>query len=340
MRLALSLCSVLALGCGKSSGTPKVAPSDGPEAKALPPTPAVVAPQVDAGAVDLATTDTANDTDAANDTDTANVAPEDLHCKRQPFASSIPIAEASGATWMPDTSLLVIGDSGTDGAFLRLSSADGSVLTKGKLPLDSGASDDLEGLSRIGSTLFGITSSGYMREWEPKGDTFVLARKSYSIARKGDTKSVCASAKDSNCGPNYEGLCLLDTAADAKPSDDAPCVGYAAAKARGSLVCLVRRPDGRLAARPEHTISVANPKTLSGCHFDPQGRLWFGNNVFAANTVGLIEDHQHVKSAKITRVGALGLGFAEAIAVGTGGQVFRFSDTTGSPSLLDKYICR
>ena len=336
MRLALSLCTVLALGCGKSSGTPKVAPSDAPEAKASP----ITTPMAATPAAVPRPPDTAAEGSAkADDADDAKDA-EDLHCKRQPFASKIPIAEASGATWMPDTSLLVIGDSGTDGAFLRLNSADGSVLTKGKLPLDSGASDDLEGLSRIGSTLFGITSSGYMREWEPKGDTFVLSRKSYSIALKGDTKSVCASAKDSNCGPNYEGLCLLDTAADAKPSDDAPCVGYAAAKARGSLVCLVRRPDGRLAARPEHTISVAAPKTLSGCHFDPKGRLWFGNNVFAANTVGLIEGHQHPKSAKITRIGALGLGFAEAIAVGTGGQVFRFSDTTGSPSLLDKYICR
>ncbi len=306
------------LACGKSSGSQSQAPGDGPVAEVK--TQATATKPVDAAPKRSSSLE--------------------LDCKRQPFASKIPIAEASGATWMPDSSLLVVGDSGTNGAFLRLSSADGSVLAKGKLPLDTGASDDLEGLSRIGSTLFGITSSGYVREWEASDEGFRLTRKSYSIAEKGDTKSVCASSQDSNCGPNYEGLCLVHAPKAAIRGERAPCVGYAVAKARGSLVCLTRKSDGRLAVRPGHTISVAAPKTLSGCHFDSSGRLWFGNNVFAANSVGFIEGHDHPSSAAITRVGALGLGFAEAIAIGTDGQVFRFSDTTGSPSLLDKYICR
>ncbi len=259
----------------------------------------------------------------------------EIRCERQPFAAKAPIAEASGATWMPDATLLVVGDSGTNGAYLSLSSTDGSVLSSGSLPLDRGASDDLEGLSRIGSTIYGITSSGYVREWKESGGEFALTRKSYSVAAKGDRKSVCASAMDSNCGPNYEGLCLLPHA-----SPTAACVGFAAAKARGELVCLTQEKDGRLRANPKHTIRVASPKTLSGCHFGQDGQLWFGNNVFAANSVGVVTNYQSADSATITRLGPLGLGFSEAIAVGPDAQVYRFSDTTGSPSLLDAYLCR
>ena len=329
--LAWIAIAAASVACGKSSGGAKAGSSDAPASQAS----AAPAPSAAASAKP--------DAEKTND-EKANLAAtkpgEELSCKRQPFASKIPIAEASGATWMQDDTLLVIGDSGTNGAFLRLHSGDGSVLGKGALPLDSGASDDLEGLSRIGSTIYAMTSSGYMREWKPSGDAFELVRKSYSIAPKGDTKHACASARDSNCGPNYEGLCLLEAASEPAPNDKAPCVGFAASKARGELVCLIRDAKGRLAVRPQHTISVAAPKTLSGCHFDADDKLWFGNNVFAANSVGFVEGYQAPKSATITRLGALGLGFAEAIALGPDGQVFRFSDTTRSPSLLDKYICR
>ena len=332
--LAWIAIAVATVACGKSSGGAKAGPSDAPASQAN------VAPEL---AVDASATPRGAKTDEEKSNEerlAANTPDKELSCKRQPFASRIPIAEASGATWMEDDTLLVIGDSGTNGAFLRLHSGDGSVLNKGALPLDSGASDDLEGLSRIGSTIYAITSSGFMREWKPSGDAFELARKSYSIAPKGDTKHACASARDSNCGPNYEGLCLLAAASEITANDKAPCVGFAASKARGELVCLTHDAKGRLALRPQHTISVAAPKTLSGCHFDADGKLWFGNNVFAANSVGFVEGYQTPKSATITRLGALGLGFAEAIALGPDGQVVRFSDTTGSPSLLDKYICR
>jgi len=327
--LAWIAIAVATVACGKSSGGAKAGPSDAPAPHAN------VAPAL---AVDASAKP---DVEKTRDEALAATKPDkELSCKRQPFASKIPIAEASGATWMEDDTLLVIGDSGTNGAFLRLHSGDGSVLSKGALPLDSSASDDLEGLSRIGSTVYAITSSGFMREWKPSGDAFELVRKSYSVAPKGDTKHACASARDSNCGPNYEGLCLLEDASETTPNDKAPCVGFAASKARGELVCLTQDAKGRLAVRPQHTIPVAAPKTLSGCHFDADGKLWFGNNVFAANSVGFVEGYQAPKSATITRLGALGLGFAEAIALGPDGQVVRFSDTTGSPSLLDKYICR
>ncbi len=261
--------------------------------------------------------------------------PVELECTRQPFASKIDIAEASGATWMADGTLLVIGDSGTNGAFLRLSAETGVILSRGNLPLDDGASDDLEGLSRIGDNVYALTSSGYIREWVAKGDKFKLTQKSYRLAQAEDQDLACASGKSTNCGPNFEGLCLMPD-----PPASAPCVGFAASKALGQLICLQQQDDGRLSLVANHTISVARPKTLSGCHFDEEGRLWFGNNVFAASSVGYITGHERPKMAVITRVGALGLGFPEAIVVGPGSLVYRFSDTMGAPSLLDKYICR
>ncbi len=305
MKKTLSISCVLVLiGCGKArdSAPPVSAPPKAQELQTLPP---------------------------------SNVPAEELDCSRQPFASTIDIAEASGATWMADETLLVIGDSGTNGAFLTLNSESGVILSGGKLPLDDGASDDLEGLSRIGDRVYALTSSGYMREWVAKGEGFDLVQKSYRLARAEDKDLTCASGKSTNCGPNFEGLCLISD-----PAPSAPCVGFAAAKALGRLICLRQETDGRLSLVADHTISVASPKTLSGCHFDEEGRLWFGNNVFAANAVGFVTGHQQPESAVITRVGSLGLGFPEAIAVGPKGQVYRFSDTMGAPSLLDKYICR
>lgn len=319
--IAISAYALLALSCGKSSGPSKGSVIDASQRSSSPAEPSVSQTEPPSS-LDATTPTERDDGDAA------------LHCERQPYPTTIDLAEASGATWMSDGSLLVVGDSGRNGAYLQLHAGDGSVLSSGNLPLDDRASDDLEGLSRIGDTIYGITSSGRMREWKAKGKRFSLTRTSYSIAAKGDTKNACASAHDSNCGPNYEGLCLRPNA-----PGDGSCVGYVAAKATGKLLCLKQKRDGRLAIAPEHFIEVASPKTLSGCHFDGD-RLWFGNNVFAANAVGFVTGHENPNSAVITRLGALGLGFPEAIANGPAGEVYRFSDTAKSPSLLDKYICR
>lgn len=260
---------------------------------------------------------------------------EDVQCASQPFAASAPLAEASGATVLADGSLLVVGDSGTHGAFVRLSADTGKVLQEGKLPLDKRASDDLEGLARMDGRLFGITSSGWMREWRMDGESFSLVRKSYALAKYDKDELVCKSARDTNCAQNYEGLCLR-----AKPPAAGQCAGFAAAKATGNLLCLTLGADGRLALDASRSIHVAAPKTLSGCHFDETDRLWFGSNFFAANMIGIVEEWHEPKDAVITRLGSVGIGFPEAIAVGPAGQVFRFSDTARSPSLLSKYICR
>jgi hypothetical protein len=260
---------------------------------------------------------------------------QEVNCERQPFAATVDLAEASGATLLDDGSLLVIGDSGTFGAYALLDASTGERISEGKLEIDKNASDDLEGLSTMDGRIYAITSSGWMREWSVKEGSFSLAETSYALAPNDSQGLLCESAHATNCAQNYEGLCLQKRRPDA-----GACAGFAAAKATGRLICLQLDEHNKLHLDPSRSIQVASPRSLSGCDFDDEGRLWFGNNFFAASAIGFVEDWQSAKDAVITRVGSVGLGFPEAIALGKQGQVFRFSDTAGSPSLLSKYICR
>jgi hypothetical protein len=272
-------------------------------------------------------------------------------CTRQEFASPLPLAEASGATYLPDPEapvLLVVGDSGTRGAFLELDPATGKVLASGRLPLGHGASDDLEGLTLIGETIYGLTSSGWMRHWrrhrKRSGDArYQLVAGPYPVAEPGadDEGLVCASARDVNCGRNYEGLCLRDA-----PDPAATCAGFAVSKADGKLYCLTLQPDGRVLARAEDPIAVGPPETLTGCDFVPgaaagaaEDLVWVGSNAFAFNRVFTVAGWQTPASARVSLVGILGSGFGEALAVAPGGAVYRFSDTANARSLADRYDC-
>lgn len=272
-------------------------------------------------------------------------------CTRQPFASPLDLAEASGATYLPDAEtpvLLVVGDSGTRGAFLELDLETGKTLASGRLPLGRGASDDLEGITVIGETIYGITSSGWMRHWRrhPKrsGDArYELVTGPYPVAEPGadDAGLVCASARDVNCGRNYEGLCLRDA-----PDPAATCAGFAVSKADGKLYCLTLQPNGRVLAHAEDPIPVGPPETLTGCDFVPGATagsaadlVWVGSNTFAANRVFTVAGWQAPASARVSLVGMLGLGFGEALALAPGGAVYRFSDTANARSLADRYQC-
>lgn len=254
-------------------------------------------------------------------------------CERQPFADELPIAEASGAVFVADAGnphLLVAGDSGTNGAMLVVDPATGEVLASDNLPLDEGASDDLEGLAVSGDTIYAITSSGWMRHYGVKaGGALTLTEASYPI---GDGDLVCDSPTDTNCAANYEGLCVRNGSAPV-----GACVGYAASKARGILYCLERDPAGRLRVDRERQIEVASDEALTGCEFAPDtGELWAGTNLFGMSTVYVIDE----ASGSVTPVGMLGRGFPEAIAVGPRGRVYRFSDVGSAPSLVDLYACR
>lgn len=256
-------------------------------------------------------------------------------CPEPVFAVELPIAEASGATYEPadgrgPARVLVVSDSGNDGAFVEMAADDGRVLARGRLPLDQGASDDLEGLARVGERYYAVTSSGYMRSWRRDGDGFALVDRAYALAEPGHGAPPisCNDPDEVNCGSNIEGLCLRD------PAPASGCAGYLAAKNTGRLVCL-EWAGQRLVATAARGIDITAPGVISGCAFAPDdGRLLVGSNLFAANTVWQVDARGQTR-----RVGRLGPGFGEAIAAGPDGEIYRFSDDGGAPSASKKFVC-
>jgi hypothetical protein len=357
---AVALAVLVAAGCG-SSGAEQGRPRDSEAPRAPAPrsgraettsAPATATPD---RSQEPAPAPAATDIPASAPAATAAPATTAPTCTRQAFASPLPLAEASGAVYLahPETPvLLLVGDSGTNGAFLELDPATGAVLASGRLPLGRGASDDLEGLTAIGDTIYGITSAGRMRHWRRHpartgARRYQLVRGPYPVATPGtgDAGLVCASARDINCGRNYEGLCLRDP-----PDPAAACAGFAVSKADGALYCLTLERDGAVLAHAEDPIAVAPAETLTGCDFAPaaaraRGReqatdlLWVGSNAFGANRVFTVAGWQAPASARVALVGVLGMGFGEAMALGPAGAVYRFSDTASARSLADKYQC-
>jgi hypothetical protein len=252
------------------------------------------------------------------------------------FATSIPLAEASGAVYVATepAHLLVIADSGNRGAYVEIDPDRGEVLARGALPLDDGASDDLEGLALVGDTYYAITSSGWMRHYQRAGDGYRLEVEAYPVAEPGgDPPLVCATGKQGNCARNYEGLCL-----SAGESSGA-CAGFAVSKTDGALYCLVRAGD-RLRLDAEQRIDVALGEVLSGCSFAPDGSLWVGANLFGGRAVYRITGHDDPAAARVEEIGTLGPGFPEAIVAGPDGALWRFSDTNAAPSLVERFDCR
>jgi hypothetical protein len=274
----------------------------------------------------------------------ARTAPEgEVRCEKRGFPAQIPIAEASGATYVPATDgrsarLVVVGDSGTRGQLVEIDPDTGVVLAETTLPLDERANDDLEGFSHIGGTYYGLTSGGYLRTWTRGEHEYELVDEAYPIGPAGgEPDVVCKSPQRGNCGPNYEGLCLRD-----EPIATGDCAGYAASKTHGWLLCLVQSEDGRLRADLSRRIQVTGDDVLTGCHFVPggDGELWAGTNLFGGNTVYRITGTAIPATAQITKIGRLGPGFAEAIALGPEGLMYRFSDTSLSPSFCESFVCR
>src|SRR5690606_1451189 len=113
-----------------------------------------------------------------------------------------------------------------------------------------------------------------------------------------------------------------------------------ASKTDGALYCLGFREDGSLAMDPSRTIAVARPEALTGCHFAPhEDLLWVGTNLLGGNRVYAVTGWDDPAQVRIHDMGVLGTGFGEAIAVGPGRAIYRFSDTATARSLVDKYIC-
>ena len=271
-------------------------------------------------------------------------------CEPLPFAESTPVPEASGAAFLTIDGalrLVVASDSGNHGAYGLLDPDTGATVEQGTLPL-GGSTDDIEGLAVRGGHLFGITSPGWILEWKRVAHGFELVsgptalgpvdlgpkgglgkpgeRPARSTAEGGAEVNdkpppgdgmVCDGTR-SNCGRNYEGICLTETA------------GYAASKADGHLYPLIGTP---LRVERAGAIAVAEPGHLADCAYDETGALYTGNNLFGLSTVSRIENGKPVPIA------SLGTGFPEVLAV-RGDVVYRMSDMGGSPSLLGKFRCK
>ncbi|MEJ7598755.1 MAG: hypothetical protein WKG01_12675 [Kofleriaceae bacterium] len=265
-------------------------------------------------------------------------------CTQLPFGYSTPVPEASGAAWMTiddKLALVVISDSGNHGKYAIVDPETGVTREQGKLPLGGGG-EDLEGAAVRGGKLVVVTSPGWIRIWERVERGFKLVEGPYPLGpidleKTTDGNSppegngmVC-DVDRTNCGRNYEGLCL------APASSQAECVGFVASKADGHLYCVVERA-GRLVALHDRAIKITRPGALADCAFAEDGTLYAGSNLFDVSRVYRVEGWADPATAKVTEIDQLGIGFPETLAV-RGDIIYRMSDTGGGPSLMAKFRC-
>ena len=252
------------------------------------------------------------------------------NCEQLPFEASTPVPEASGAAFMRIDGkdvLVVAGDSGNHGAYGLIDADSGKTIEQGLLPLN-GSTDDIEGLATRGDHLFAVTSPGWILEYQRGAHGFELvagptALGPIDLPPKGGVGDkppvgngmVCDGTR-TNCGRNYEGLCL------------SPTRGYVASKADGHLYKVSGEP---LAVDRTDSIAVADPGHLADCAFDGE-TLYVGNNLFGLSRVSRVVD------GKLQPIASIGMGFPEVLAV-RGDVFYRMSDTGGAPSLMSKFRC-
>jgi hypothetical protein len=265
-------------------------------------------------------------------------------CEQLEFAASTPVPEASGAAWLAvngKPALVVVSDSGNDGAYGIVDADTGATIETGKLPLTDAVSDDVEGVATRGDRLYGITSSGWIMVWQRKGKRFQRIGEPYPLGpvdlpdtmnndRAPEGEGMVCKARGVNCGRNYEGLCLA-------PSPRGGCVGFAASKADGHLYCLTE-DAGKLVVDRRRAISVARPGALADCTFSDDGTLWAGNNMFDIGNVYRVTGWDEPAKATVEMVASLAIGFPELLAV-RGDDLYRMSDMGGAPSLMMKHRC-
>jgi hypothetical protein len=278
-------------------------------------------------------------------------------CEPLPFAGSTPVPEASGAAWTQfqgKSALFVVSDSGNKGAYGLIDPDTGHTLAQGAFgQMDHG--DDYEGITARSGRMVVVLSGGYVTEVVQGGDgTFSVGNKLEPLGeeitdeqepRGNGTRPpkgkgmVCPGLHDSNCGRNFEGICLDDRT----PYTRGPCAGFAASKADGHLYCLLEHVHAgtptTYTADFERSIEVTKPGLLADCAIGEDGVLWAGANVLGANTVYRIDHWEDPSHANVVEIGPVGIGNSEVLAV-RGDVVYRMSDTNGSPSLMSKFRCR
>lgn len=272
-----------------------------------------------------------------------------VECSDLPFAPTSPVPEASGAAWLDvdgKPALFVISDSGNRGKYAVIDADAGTTLEEGTLELGDGG-DDLEGVAARGGLFHVISSPGWVRTYKRTAKAFALVDAPYPLGPididdkgggMGDKppkgSGMVCGMKHTNCGRNYEGICLVP---DGVATPNARCIGFAASKADGHLYCL-QEDRGKLVVHYPHAIRIARPGVVADCAFAEDGTLYAGSNLFDAGTVYRVERWQEPGDAKVVVVGSLAIGFPETLAV-RGDVFYRMSDTGVAPSMLRKLRC-
>ena len=263
-----------------------------------------------------------------------------LKCTVDPsFTSPLHVPEGSGAAEVELTpgvrEMLVVSDSGNDGAAVAVKIPDGPVRSL-TLSLDTGANDDIEGIAWRGGHLFTLTSSGAVRRFTPDGKGG-LARDG-SAYRIGEPPYSCPNLEKVNCGKNYEGLCLRDESnTDVKPR----CIGYAASKKEGALYCVVMK-DNQLSidsVRKPLVLSVPND-SLSDCAFGAwggpgQSTLVVTTNVHGGSTSYVVNE----TTGEVKAIDVPGTPSNEALAIDREGALYQVMDDNGDESLALRMTC-
>ncbi|MGH7328120.1 MAG: hypothetical protein ACREJX_07185, partial [Polyangiaceae bacterium] len=255
------------------------------------------------------------------------------------FPSPLKVPEASGAAeveLVPGVrEMLVVSDSGNEGAAIAIRIPDGPVRSL-TLALDNGANDDLEGITWRGGHLFTLTSSGAVRRYTPDGKGG-LARDGAAY-RIGDPPYSCPNLEKVNCGKNYEGICLRDeSSAEVQPR----CIGYAASKKEGALYCVVMKDNVLSIDSVRKPLILAVPDdSLSDCAFGAwggpaQSALIVTTNVHGGSTSYVVNE----STGGVKVMDVPGTPSNEAIAIDREGALYQMMDDNGDESLALRMTC-
>jgi hypothetical protein len=257
-----------------------------------------------------------------------------VRCQRDTaFPSTVDLPEASAATeveLMPGKrELLIVSDGHGKALAWAIPNGPGRKL---KLDLDDSASKDVEGITWHDGKLYTLTSSGAVRVFVPDGQGGLRAQgATYGI--EGPSPS-CKNLKDSQCGMNYEGLCLRS------PKAPGACAGYAAAKAHEQLIC-VQEIDGKLVTDPKRIFRIpgVHRKSVSDCAFGAQGpgeaALLVTTNLKSGSLTFLLDE----ASGALTKLEIPGTSSNEAIAVDHEGTLWIFADAHAKHSEALRFPC-
>jgi hypothetical protein len=247
------------------------------------------------------------------------------------FPAVFPIAEASGAVEVSmggAPRLLVAADSKNQGSALLVPLPGGGATRAVVLPIDPQVSDDLEGLATAAGAVYALTSSGAVMRFLPNGLGFTRDGAAYRI---GAAPLSCDKLTSTNCGKNWEGLCLRR-----KPPAAGECAGYAASKAEGALYC-VKLAGTTLAIDPAvKPIALAVPAmSLSDCAFGASALVVTTNDKNGSKSYVVDET-----SGKLAPLPVGGLGSNEAIQVGSDGALYQLEDSSSATSAASRYVCK